>query len=132
MAAVVVDANVIVQASIDRAGLGPLEGHELVAPPIMPSEAMSALHELGYRGEISSDLARLALDRMSKMTYDVRHPSGLFDVAWRIANDLGWAKTYDAEYVALAQMLDLTLVTLDGRLIRGARRHARIVAPGEI
>jgi hypothetical protein len=28
-------------------------------------------------------------------------PKGLSDEAWRIADRLGWAKTYDAEYLAL-------------------------------
>ena len=29
--------------------------------------------------------------------------------------DVGWAKTYDAEYVALAQILDIPVLTREGR-----------------
>ncbi|MGH3452667.1 MAG: type II toxin-antitoxin system VapC family toxin [Haloechinothrix sp.] len=42
--------------------------------------------------------------------------------AWRIADELGWAKTYDAEYLALAFLVDGRLVTFDRRLLRAAER----------
>ena len=40
--------------------------------------------------------------------------------AWEIADQLGWAKTYDAEYLALAMILDCQIATLD----RGTRMAA--------
>jgi predicted nucleic acid-binding protein len=52
--------------------------------------------------------------------------------AWRIADSLGWAKTYDAEYCALASLLDCRLVTVDGRLRRGADRLGFVVGPAEL
>jgi predicted nucleic acid-binding protein len=52
--------------------------------------------------------------------------------AWRIADDLGWARTSDAEYVALAQLLGCRLVTLDLRLRRGADRLGFVVTPAEL
>jgi predicted nucleic acid-binding protein len=42
-------------------------------------------------------------------------PGELAGEAWRIADELGWAKTYDANYVALARLLGCKLVTLDAR-----------------
>ncbi|HWH24412.1 MAG TPA: type II toxin-antitoxin system VapC family toxin [Candidatus Limnocylindria bacterium] len=128
----VVDANVIVQASIDAAGLGPLEGHALLVPPVMPSEALSALHEMRYRDEISPALAALALNRLPQLGYEIRHLAALPVEAWRIAEQLGWAKTYDAEYVALARLLSCPVVTLDGRLRRGAGRLVEVIGPGDI
>jgi hypothetical protein len=52
--------------------------------------------------------------------------------AVRIASELGWAKTYDAEYLALARLLDTRVVTLDLRLRRGAERLSLVVTPDEL
>jgi predicted nucleic acid-binding protein len=49
-----------------------------------------------------------------------------------VAEELGWAKTYDAEYVALARLLQCRLVTLDARLRRGADRLGFVIAPSEL
>jgi predicted nucleic acid-binding protein len=38
--------------------------------------------------------------------------------AWEVADQLGWAETYDAEYVALTQLQADTFVTLDSELAR--------------
>lgn len=56
-------------------------------------------------------------------------PAGLQERAWQIADDLGWAKTYDAEYVALAQLSDAPLLTTDARLARSAVRLVRLLDP---
>ncbi len=42
--------------------------------------------------------------------------------AWEIADRLGWMKTYDAEYLALAQLLGCRILTLDGGIRDAARR----------
>jgi predicted nucleic acid-binding protein len=42
----------------------------------------------------------------------------LQNVAWRIAAELGWADTFDAEYLALTQLQADAFVTLDRRLAR--------------
>ena len=132
MTTLVVDANVVVQAALESAGLGRIAAYELIAPPIMPSEAVSTLHEMRFRREISAELARIALDRLAGFAYEVRRPPELAPVAWRIADSLGWAKTYDAEYVALAQLVECRLVTLDARLARGAGRLVEVVGPADL
>ena len=45
---------------------------------------------------------------------------------------LGWARTYDAEYLALARLLDCRVVTVDARLLRGTRRLGFVVAPSDL
>ena len=103
-----------------------------MAPPLMWSEARSALHELLWRQELSDDNARAALDRLQRAPVEERTHPQLGSEAWRIADELGWAKTYDAEYVALASLLGCRLVTLDGRLYRGAARLGFVVSPAEL
>ncbi len=130
----VVDASLLVEwsAASGEAQLAALLSDELCAPPLMWSEAHSALHELSWRGHLSVDQAAEARVRLTNADVEEkRHPS-LADEAWRIADDLGWAKTYDAEYVALASLLGCRLVTVDARLRRGADRLGFVVAPTEL
>ena len=49
-----------------------------------------------------------------------------------MADELGWARTYDAEYVALARLLDCRVVTADERLRRGADRLGFVVTVQEL
>ena len=43
--------------------------------------------------------------------------------AWDLADRLGWASTYDAEYVALTQLQADALVTMDSKLARRVREY---------
>jgi predicted nucleic acid-binding protein len=62
----------------------------------------------------------------------VRNPRGLGAEAWRVADELGWARTYDAEYLALARLSGCRVVTADARLRRGADRTGLVVGPDEL
>ncbi len=133
----VLDASIVVELSLDRIGAGAtdtLGQEELVAPPLLWSEVPSALHELAFREEISQALADMALKRFlaGDIHVDERRPDELTRTAWQLADDLGWAKTYDAEYVALAKILKCRVVTIDGRLKRGADRLGFVVTPEEL
>ncbi len=105
---------------------------ELCAPPLMWSEARSSLHERVWRRELAEAHAGRARARLDAADVKRRTHPRLADEAWRIADDLGWAKTYDAEYVALASLLGCRLVTVDGRLRRGADRLGYVVGPTEL
>lgn len=132
----VVDASLAVELSLDRVGDQARDslGDDLVGPPLLWSEAASVLNELAFRGEITRELADQAFDRFidGEVGITERRPDGLLAAAWRLAGEFGWAKTYDAEYIALAQSLDCRLVTLDMRLRRGANRLGLVVTPDEL
>lgn len=49
-----------------------------------------------------------------------------------MADEFGWAKTYDAEYVALALLLKCRLVTVDARLRRATERLGITIGPTEL
>jgi predicted nucleic acid-binding protein len=128
----VVDASVAVAACHTPMGFARLRGHELVAPSLMLIEASSALHEMTWRKEITAPRSKTMLDRLLKAPVQTRTPDGLIEAAWRVADDLGWAKTYDAHYVALAQMLACKLVSIDERLLRGVARLNIAIRPREL
>lgn len=128
----VVDASVAFWASGADGRFEALGDDDLVAPWLMWSECTSALRGAVWRRDISSDAASAMVDLLSAAPVEPRSPRELHPRALRIASDLGWAKTYDAEYVALAQLLECRVVTLDARLRRGADRLGVVVALDEL
>jgi predicted nucleic acid-binding protein len=129
---VVVDAAVVVTACLAEAGFKPLAKEQLVAPYLMWSEASSVLHELKWRKEISTQLAEIAMQRLATADVSGRRPKGLTAEAWRIADQFGWAKTYDAEYLALARLLRCRLVTTDAKLKAAASRLLNVIGPADL
>jgi predicted nucleic acid-binding protein len=128
----VVDASAAVQACLAAEGFGLFKGEVLVAPPILWSEASAVLHELRWRQQISDRLASTAFEALLTAPIARRAPSRLSRDAWAVADDLGWAKTYDAEYVALARIMGCRLFTVDDRLRRGAGRMIEIIGPRDL
>jgi predicted nucleic acid-binding protein len=129
---VVVDASVLIEIALAGGQLGPLTGHDLVAPPLALSEVTSTISEMAWRGELPRDRVPAALAHLRATPLTVTRPGDLSERAWNVASSLGWAKTYDAEYVALAQLLDIPLLTVDGRLARGVERLIAVVAPADL
>lgn len=128
----VVDASVAIRICDAGGELGPLRSEELAAPGLLWSEFASAVHAAALRGARDTEHARAMLATLEALGLRRRNPRGLILQAWRIADELGWARTYDAEYCALARMLGCRLVTLDGRLRRGAERLGNVVTPAEL
>ncbi len=101
---------------------------DLVAPRLMWSETLSVLHANMRRGTLTRAHAEEACGHLARLPVARRDPARLPGVAWAIAEELGWARTYDAEYLALARLVGARVVTLDGRLLRGAERTGLVVA----
>jgi predicted nucleic acid-binding protein len=95
--------------------------HELLAPTLLRSQTLSALHEAVQRGELAPEVGRDRLTRIGRMPIRLLGDAVLRRRAWELADQLGWASTYDAEYVALTQLQADALVTLDADLARGVQ-----------
>jgi predicted nucleic acid-binding protein len=92
--------------------------HELLAPTLLRSQTLSALHEAVHRGELAADVARERLERIGQMRIRLLGDAVLRRNAWEVADRLGWASTYHAEYVALTKLQADAFVTLDAELAR--------------
>lgn len=120
---VVVDASVAV-ALLGTAGplndwaTESLDGHMLCAPQIMLPEAANVLRNQVFKGEISPDAATLAHDDLVGLPMRLWAYRPLSRRVWGLRDSV---TAYDACYVALAELIDAPLATLDARL---ARSHA--------
>jgi predicted nucleic acid-binding protein len=128
----VIDANVA-RAACGGEGDGfAILGDDLASVPLMWSEARSSLHLQLSKREIGKDDGEVIRERLEACPVERIDPPELGREAWRLAEEFGWGRTYDAEYVALAQLLDCRLVTLDVRLRRGANRLGLVITPAEL
>lgn len=115
---VVIDASAVVAALVDSGPDGrwaeTLLTSELAAPHLLPVEVANVLRRAVGAGDISEDIASLAhadlLDlRVELVPYDI-----VAGRAWELRHNLS---AYDAWYVAVAELLDVPLATLDQRLV---------------
>src|SRR4029453_459312 len=77
-------------------------GHQLVSPTLVRSQALSALYEAARRGEIAAAEGLERVTRINSLKVRFLGDKVLQRTAWRVAEQLGWGATSDAEFVALA------------------------------
>jgi predicted nucleic acid-binding protein len=123
----VVDCGVMLRLAGEGIQVPP--GHELLAPTLLRSQTLSALHEAVHRGELAPEVALERLGRIRAIPIRLLGDAVLRRRAWDLAERLGWAETYDAEYLALTQLQADAFVTLDTEL---ARRVAGVVPTATI
>ena len=112
----VVDCGVVLRLAAEEIEVA--SEHELLAPTLLRSQTLSALHQAVHRGEIPEAIALERLARIQALPIRLLGDAVLRRNAWQIADRLGWAETYDAEYVALTQLQGDTFVTVDAELAR--------------
>ncbi len=125
---IVVDASGVAVALTDdgpegdryRARFG---DEELAVPELMDLEVASALRQLVTRGDLDVSRARRALADLAAMTVKRFSHVPLLDRIWELRENV---TPYDAAYVALAEILHATLLTLDARLAAAPGVRARI------
>jgi predicted nucleic acid-binding protein len=123
----VIDAGVGLYLVAEGIEVNP--NHELLAPTLFRSQTISLAHESAARGEIPAHVALERLEQLWQLKIRLLGDAVLRRLAWKIADRLEWASTYDAEYLALTQLQGDAFVTLDPDL---ARRAEGIVAVATI
>ena len=90
--------------------------HQLVAPTLVRSQALAALYGAARRGEITASQGLERVTRINSLKVRFLGDKVLQRTAWKVADQLGWETTCDAEFVALTQLQAEAFVTSDGEL----------------
>lgn len=91
-------------------------GHKLLAPTLLRSQTLSLMHEAVQGGQIPAAVARERLARVARIPIRLLGDAVLRRRAWEVADRLGWASTYDAEYIALTLLQADAFVTMNAKL----------------
>lgn len=127
MTVYVIDAPVAIDLATGAVPIHP--EHSLVAPTLLRSQALALVYGSVQRGELDERRGRQILDGIRGLRIRLLGDRVLQDRAWRIAAELNWPDTYQAEYIALTQLQADALATSDERLAGAARRFVDTVSP---
>ncbi len=98
-------------------------GETLHAPHLLDLEVTQVFRRHVAQGAITASRAEEALQDLLALRVR-RYAHGLF--LWRVWELRDNLTAYDAVYVALAEALDATVLTCDGKLALAPGHHARI------
>ena len=116
MARFVVDCETLLRIAAGEVEVAP--EHKLVAPTLVRSQALAALYDAARRGEITVAEGMERVTRINSLKVRFLGDKVLQRTAWRVAHELGWETTYDAEYVALTRLQADAFITADSDLAR--------------
>jgi predicted nucleic acid-binding protein len=114
----VIDCETLLQVAAGEIEVA--SSHRLFAPTLVRSQALATLYDAARKGEISAAEGLERVSRLNAASLKVRFLGDrvLQRQAWKIAEQLGWETTYDAEYVALTKLQADALVTSNPELTR--------------
>jgi predicted nucleic acid-binding protein len=127
---IAMDANAVVAMLIDGAELGSASRglyakHDLAAPDLLPYEVTSVLRKLCRLETVTERAAEQALRDMSLVRLSSVPYGDIARRIWELRDNLS---TYDAAYVAVAELFDVPLLTFDERLRRAPGPRCNFVA----
>jgi predicted nucleic acid-binding protein len=129
----VIDASAVVAVLADVGPAGEwttaqVAGARLLAPDLMPYEAGNILRRHVLAGILDATAATLAHSDLTALQFDLCPYSALAERAWALRHNL---TIYDAAYIALAELLEVPLLTLDARLAQASGPRCEIMAYGK-
>ena len=125
------DASVLVAALVDGGDTGAwaeqlLTSEPLAGPHLLGVEVASVLRRAVAAGELSSDVAALAHADLLDLRVELVGYAPVGERVWELHENV---TPYDAWYVAVAELLDAPLATLDRRLAEAPGPRCEIVVP---
>jgi predicted nucleic acid-binding protein len=127
----VVDASLVAAGLVDSGSLGAwaesvLLTGPLAAPHLLPVETANILRRMANAGDISADVAALAHSDLLSLRMELFPYAPLGERVWELRANV---TTYDAWYVALAELLAAPLATLDAKLSRAPGTACSFLTP---
>jgi predicted nucleic acid-binding protein len=123
----VVDCETLLRIAAGEIEVAPQ--HQLVAPTLVRSQALTAVYEAARRGEISREDGLQRVRRLNALKVRFLGDKVLQQSAWKVAEELGWETTYAAEYVALTRLQADALVTSDKMLAKAVAGVVETATP---
>ena len=111
MARYVVDARTLLHLIAEGVKVSPQ--HQLVAPNLIRSQALSQLFWAVRQGEMTEAVALQQHERLTELKMRLLGDRVSRRTAWKIAREQGWDSTYDAEYLAVTKLQADALITID-------------------
>jgi predicted nucleic acid-binding protein len=102
-------------------------GAELIGPPIFDAEVTSVIRLNVYTGKLLPQQGESAYQYFRELNVKIINPAILSLIAWELAKKYNRPRTYDMQYLALAELLDCELWTADKRLINCLREQNKRV-----
>jgi predicted nucleic acid-binding protein len=115
----VIGPDVAIRLARDQAVIG--DEHQILAPTLLRSQMLSLLYQAVRDGEMTKKDAERRLNYVRGLRIRLLGDRVLQQVAWKVADQLGWSNTYNAEYVALTQLQADAFITLDGQLAQAVK-----------
>jgi predicted nucleic acid-binding protein len=106
--------------------------HSLVAPSLLRSQVLSILYRAVRAGELSPKEGKVLLDRVTELKIRLLGDRVSRGTAWRIAEELGWDDTPDAEYLAVTRLQADALIALDPELAARATGVVPLAQLGDL
>jgi predicted nucleic acid-binding protein len=103
-----------------------IESGEIAAPALVTYETANVIRKHELAGQISPDQSAQAHADLLDLAIELWPYDLLAARAWQLRMNLS---IYDATYAALAEITDLTLITLDKRLAKAPGTKCRISTP---
>lgn len=128
MSAVVADASAVFAALAedDRWCRAVLRRSAVAAPTVMPFEVGEVLRRSQRQGRLDGGIVTLAHRDLLALRVDLWPHTALATRAWDLRHNVSYR---DACYVALAELLDAPLLTLDRRLAQAPGPRCAFLTP---
>jgi predicted nucleic acid-binding protein len=128
---IVLDASALIALLIDAGHLGDwvaarVDGDALAAPELALFETANILRRQQLAGRVTPVEATLAHEELRRLPIVTWPYPPLGGRVWQLRNNL---TTYDAAYVAVAELVSAPLVTLDLRLGRASGPTCQVLTP---